>query len=291
LFVIVATVGRAALTRDTVAALADQTRPPDGVVVIGVEPADVTDVETAPGPVEVILGPRGSCAQRNAGLDRITGRADLVLFLDDDFVPAPDYLEQVERLFATEPDVVGMTGRMIADGVRGPGFSLEEARALVAADRPPPLPATQPAEALYGCNMAFRLSAAGETRFDETLPLYGWQEDIDYSVRVCAQAGTSARLVLLTAARGVHMGIKQGRTSGKRLGYSQVANPFYLVRKGTMPRRMALDLAARNVAANLLHSFRPEPWIDRRGRVRGNLMALADIIRGRADPRRILEFR
>jgi len=38
---------------------------------------------------------------------------------------------------------------------------------------------------------------------------------------------------------------------------------------------------------NLRH---PEPWVDRRGRVRGNLMAFRDLLRGRLDPRRILEI-
>jgi hypothetical protein len=45
---------------------------------------------------------------------------------------------------------------------------------------------------------------------------------------------------------------------------------------------------ARNLGANLLHAPRPEPFIDRRGRLRGNLLALGDLLRGRCDPRRIL---
>jgi hypothetical protein len=44
----------------------------------------------------------------------------------------------------------------------------------------------------------------------------------------------------------------------------------------------------QNIAANLLKSLAPEPWIDRRGRLRGNLIALLDIARGQVDPRRIL---
>ena len=72
--------------------------------------------------------------------------------------------------------------------------------------------------------------------------------------------------------------------------YSQIANPIYLVRKGTMPRSYAYLLIRRNVAANLLGSFRPEPWIDRRGRLAGNALALADIAIGRISPQRILQF-
>jgi hypothetical protein len=39
-----------------------------------------------------------------------------------------------------------------------------------------------------------------------------------------------------------------------------------------------------------LRSFRPEPFVDRRGRLRGNMIALADVMRGRLAPERILEL-
>jgi hypothetical protein len=62
------------------------------------------------------------------------------------------------------------------------------------------------------------------------------------------------------------------------------------MRKGTASPRFALNLAARNMLANLVKALRPEPWVDRRGRLRGNFLALADVLRGRIDPRRILEL-
>lgn len=284
---IVATVGRAALTRATVDRLAEQTRPPDGVLVIGVSEADVAGVADARAAPEILLAPRGSCAQRNHGLDRVEGRADIVVFFDDDFLPAADYLEQIERLFADQPRIAGVTGDLIADGVKGVGITFDEALALLAADRPPDARVVAPIRALYGCNMAVRMAMATGVRFDEALPLYGWQEDIDYSVRLKPHG----ELVEAHFARGVHMGNKGGRTSGKRLGYSQVANPIYLTRKGTMLSGMATDLILRNVGSNLLRSLWSEPWIDRRGRLLGNLIAAADLLRGRLDPRRILEFR
>jgi hypothetical protein len=74
------------------------------------------------------------------------------------------------------------------------------------------------------------------------------------------------------------------------LGYSQIANPLYLVRKGTVPPRFAFNLALRNLVANAVKSPRPEPNVDRFGRLRGNLIALVDIARGRSHPRRALEL-
>ena len=71
-------------------------------------------------------------------------------------------------------------------------------------------------------------------RFDEGLPLYGWQEDIDFAARVARQGGALART---DAFAGVHCGVKTARSRGLPIGYSQVANPLYLVRKGTMRPR------------------------------------------------------
>jgi hypothetical protein len=92
------------------------------------------------------------------------------------------------------------------------------------------------------------------------------------------------------ALRGVHLGIKLGRTSGVRFGYSQIANPVYLIRKGSMSWRHANKLMWRNIAANVARSFFPEPWVDRKGRLKGNVLALMDIIRGRSSPGRILQL-
>jgi GT2 family glycosyltransferase len=122
----------------------------------------------------------------------------------------------------------------------------------------------------YGCNMAVRLAPVREhrIRFDERLPLYGWQEDVDLSRRL-AQFGAVVRM---EAARGVHLGAKSGRGSGVRLGYSQVANPIYLARKRMgYPLRRAVNHIARNLLSNIVRSTWPESYVDRRGRLRGNL--------------------
>jgi hypothetical protein len=88
----------------------------------------------------------------------------------------------------------------------------------------------------------------------------------------------------------VHLGAKLGRQKGLRLGYSQIANPVYLARKGTYPWDRALRSMARHLAMNLARSPFPEPWADRWGRFRGNVLALWDLARGRAHPSRILEL-
>lgn len=284
--VAIATAGRAALLCETIELLARQTRQPDGVLIVAPDARDVAGVGQGVIRPDIEIAQRGLCRQRNRALDLLRDRADVVLFLDDDFIAAPDYIAQLERLFLDHPECVGATGLLIADGVRKGGYSVANALALI--DRHAATMDTTITErlSLYGCNMAVRMSHAEELRFDEALPLYGWQEDVDFTTRL-AQRG---RLVCSGLITGVHLGTKSGRSPGRRLGYSQIANIVYLKRKGTLPPRLGERLVLQNVAANILRALFPEPHIDRMGRLRGNLQAFGDLLRGRLDPRKIEQF-
>jgi GT2 family glycosyltransferase len=238
--------------------------------------------------VEYLTAPAGLPRQRNAIMDRAAD-CDLLLFLDDDFLAAPDYCAATEAVFAARPDVVVTTGTVIADGANGPGYSVAEGRALLAADAPPAdRLAARPHFNGYGCNMAFRMAVvrAQGIRVDEALPAYAWYEDLD----VTRLLGRHGAILRLEGARGVHLGAKVGRSPGLRLGYSQIANPVYLARKGTYPWNRALRSMARHWAMNLARSPFPEPWADRQGRFRGNMLALGDLLRGRLSPGRIEEL-
>ncbi|MDP3417649.1 glycosyltransferase family 2 protein [Falsiroseomonas sp.] len=284
----IATRGRAAILGEVLAEIARQTSAPDRVLVCHVTEEDVAGLPVRFPQVEFLASPAGLPRQRNAILDACAD-CDAVLFLDDDFLPAPDYLAVTARILATHPDCVVTTGTVIADGAKGPGLSVAEGRALLEADvAPEDALSVTPHFNGYGCNMAFRLAPlrAHGIRVDEALPLYGWYEDID----VTRALGRHGRILRLAGARGVHLGSKSGRVSGLRLGYSQVANPVYLARKGTFPWSHAIPSAARHTAMNALRSLAPEPHVDRFGRFRGNLLALADLLRGRAHPMRILEL-
>lgn len=239
--------------------------------------------------VKIVFSPKGSCAQRNAVIGR--SNADILLFLDDDFLMAPEYIEETVHAFYREPDVVVMTGSLIKDGIIGPGIEFGEAKRLISQSSG----AFQgygdmtPVYNGYGCNMAVRLPVCKKHNicFDESLPLYGWLEDVDFS-RQLAKFG---RVVKSNALKGVHLGTKRsGRTPGKRLGYTQIANPIYLSSKGTVSWRVSLKLMSRNILANVVRSFRPEPWVDRRGRLKGNLLAVYDLLRGKLSPANIVDM-
>jgi GT2 family glycosyltransferase len=292
----IATRGRAEILRETLSEIRSQTRRPERIVICHTGPDDVRGLHDLPDdlpPPELITSPSGLPRQRNAILDRVAD-CDALLFLDDDFLMAPRYVEATEAALLAWPDIVVTTGWTIADGARGPGYTPEAARALIRDNsqeggrQETGLMETWPASHGYGCNMAIRLAAARahNVRFDERLPLYGWSEDVDYTHRL----GRHGRIVKLPGARGVHLGTKHGRTSGVRLGYSQVANPIYLLGKGSYSWSRATGSVARNLAANAVKSLWSEPYIDRRGRLGGNALAFMDLIRGRLDPERVLKI-
>lgn len=281
--VVIATTGRPAILKQVISRLALQSRPADGLIVVGASPRDVDGLEDAVPDMDIILSERGLCKQRNAALDRIEGQGDVVVFFDDDFVPAHDFLQNLEEIFETHSEVVGVTGILVDDGAQSAPMSFGEAVARLDQHGERPKFRSEPCLSLYGCNMAFRASAAAGLRFDEKLPLYGWQEDVDFTHQL------SWRGALLRTSRltGIHMGARSGKTSGKRLGYSQIANIVYLWRKGTMRPWHGQKLLFQNIVSNLIRSLWPEPDIDRHGRLAGNLLAIADLLKGKIDPRRI----
>lgn len=287
----IATAGRREILSKAVDLLARQSRPPDRLLISRMSPSDVDEaaLERFPAATLVLDGASGLTAQRNAVLAAASG-ADIVAFFDDDFFVCDSYLSNLERLFLAHPHIVAATGHVLADGATGPGLSAEEGLRIVG---------SRPAGGddgenfyecygTYGCNMAFRTAPIRLNRilFDENLPFYGWQEDIDFS-RQLARHGL---IVKANNLHGVHLGAKLGRTSGVRLGYSQIANPVYLIRKGTISRTRAANLMWRNIAANVVRSVSPEPWIDRRGRLKGNVLAAVDLMLGRSSPNRIVQL-
>src|SRR5690606_24538213 len=122
------------------------------------------------------FGPAGLAAQRNNALRSALARFGIVTFFDDDFIPADDYLEGVGRAFEEHRDRVVVMGRVMRDGACTAGLDWEEGLfALNAPESDPPAGVADHVGA-YGCNMSIRAEAIEDLRFDERLPLYGWQE-------------------------------------------------------------------------------------------------------------------
>lgn len=301
-YVVVATKGRPTDIPILLERLAKQTLRPHRVVVVGTELADFGDApETiaADATIEFRMSERaGTSVQRNVGIDALlehhdAGHAEsdfFIAYFDDDFRPADDWLECAAAALA-ETGVVGVTGHVLADGKRSLGVSEEAARDYIDGRRPPEVEVAESDRSVisaYGCNMAFDGSVSRSCKFDERLPAYAWQEDRDYTGQALNLGVGEVRSV--SACRGVHLAVARGRVSGLRFGYSQIANPIYIARKGTTPWRAMLRLMAANVAANHVRSLRRNADIDWRGRAQGNWIAARDLVTGRLDPERIAEL-
>lgn len=286
----IATAGRRESVAKTIEWLAKQSRVADELLICPAkkEDFDTHCLSTYPGKSLTLYGPIGLPAQRNVLLDAT--KSDIIIFFDDDFLPASDYVAEIETFFNSALNVVIATGKVLADGIIGPGISYHDGISIVESAGPNSARCSQRETYNgYGCNMAVRMTPVRENaiRFDENLPLYAWLEDVDFS----RQLSKYGEIVQVNRLRGVHLGTKgSGRSSGRRLGYSQIANPIYLARKGTMNWPLARKHMLKNFFANVGRSLSPEKWVDRRGRLAGNLLAIIDLFRGCIKPNRILDL-
>ena len=215
----------------------------------------------------------------------------IVVFFDDDFRPHSDWLRLCVDAFSRWSDVGALSGLILADGVnRHTCFDEEEADHFLdgtsSAQKHWATGERRNIGTLYGCNMAFRGRVLETCRFDEELPLYGWQEDRD----IAGQVRRKNRVILEPNCQGVHLGAGSGRTSGLRLGYSQIANIVYLARKGTVEPPVAFEFLTRALASNTVHAIFSKKRSIYLSRLRGNLFALTDLAFGRCRPRRIVNM-
>lgn len=291
LAVVVASVGRASLLLELLGDIENQTDLPEEVVI------SVPTRDSLPAlvmadysfTVTLVIGTRGAAAQRNAGVDALTSNPDYVVFFDDDAIPRADYFAAVRSIFGQNRDVVGLTGHAVIDGAQlGRQVSREEA--LSAIDRSVDISTDETMEAtldLYGCNFAVRGSALLDLRFDSRLPLYSWLEDLDFARRL----GRTGRLVRSGTCVIAHLGSASGgRTQHIRFGYSQITNPMYLWRKGSISFRHAMRLVFKPGVSNLFGSVWGNDTSWRRQRLRGNFVSISDLARRRLTPERIVDF-
>jgi hypothetical protein len=166
--------------------LESQTRAADETIVSAPDETHVDLYQPRLYKLSYVFGAQGSSAQRNKALDAVLGNCDAVVFFDDDFLPADNYLERVEVSLRENPHWKVITGHVVCDGVKGTGVSFEEGLAIL---------------------------------------------------------------------RGADRGV-----------------------------------VTENLAANLLGSLWPEPYIDRLGRLKGNILAASHVLRGRIEPEFILRL-
>lgn len=294
LFVMIASAGRPQVVAEAVNWYEHLQAPP-GCEVRGIlaTPTPEDAPATLPPQWLHVTGRRGLTAQRNLALEQLPDDADFLCFFDDDALPREDYLIAVTEHFQAHPSHVAITARLLRDGVvEKAEISFDQAVAELNAStqrRGAEPTGWTPVKELYGCAFAVRWPALSLLRFEERFPLYSWLEDLDYA----RQAMLRGDMVKLDTAVAVHRGVTSGgRTQHLRLGYSQVANPALLVNKHTLPLGIALAKTLRPVLRNVLGSLVGNQIDDRRQRLRGNWMAVSDLIAagGKATPERILDL-
>lgn len=284
----IATTGRPGLLSKVVKLLLSQDYQDQRLVICPGTQSDIEPWLEDNEDIEIVYGKKGAASQRNRILETLEDE-NIVFFFDDDFVPASNYISEIVSILKQQKEICAITGKVIQDGAKSPGISFADARKIVKnySSHKEKSSALYDFHSTYGCNMAFDAQEIRRLnlRFDENLPLYSWLEDVDFSNALASATGK--RIVKYEAAFGVHMGDKKGKTSGYNFGYSQIANPIYMIRKGTITRRRATRLMVGNIIANTLRSISPEVYIDRVGRLKGNIQGIADLITGKIDPLKI----
>jgi GT2 family glycosyltransferase len=251
LSVLIPTLRRPEILRETLESILEADPLPDEVLVIDGDPEEsarrvVDELRPAGGrPDFRFLASRASVTrQRNDGIDVATG--DVIVFLDDDVGVDP-------KLFATlggaysEEEIVGATGRVVEPAAHRIGGYESRLRRMLFAGVPEGsfAPFGYPrysfhgdremdVEFMPGCLMSVRRDAARLVRFDETLGGYALAEDEDFSYRL-SRAG---RIRFLPDAVVEHKKTGFSTANAYEFGRKLVVNRTYLFRK----------------------NFRPNPW-------------------------------
>jgi glucosyl-dolichyl phosphate glucuronosyltransferase len=211
--VVIATAGRKKEPLRLINSLSQQTRIPNQIIIAAgddtLQPDDIPSAGIQVTFLKVV--PPGLPRQRNLGASKST--ADLLLFVDDDFVLDVDYLRAMEQEFSNNPTMVAAGGQTI--GVRKPrllvrsmqhffGLTRLACRSYLQKTGFPGLAygmvGKQQATVLSGSNLMVRRNAWQQTQFDESLTGYAWMEDDDFTYR----AAKLGELWEIPAAKGEH---------------------------------------------------------------------------------------
>lgn len=217
--VIIPTKNRREDLRSTLEDLAAQTRKPDEVLIVDQSAMPSFEPGSVQLAVNYIHAPNisGAAVARNVAMDQATG--DLWVFLDDDVILEPQYIEEIVRAYT--PEIAGVSG--IITNYSVPPFSRRLfdklfVRGAFSDDRQPiywhanelrykgPQKVRQ-----FGCGvMSFRAEVIRNLRFDPKLTGGSLAEDIDF----CAHLPRGSKLLIAPNARLIHKLSAVGRATG-----------------------------------------------------------------------------
>jgi GT2 family glycosyltransferase len=160
--------------------------------------------------ISYLRAERGLTKQRNAGLAHIGQDFDVVHFIDDDVEMERLYIDELDRAFEADDQLVGAGGMVLGGNRRRPRLtavlggrdshkpgSVIRTGFNIGAHETPSLLAV---EWLPGCSMSFRVARIGQHRFDEQRTGYAIGEDVDFGMKMASEG----MLLHVPSARLVH---------------------------------------------------------------------------------------
>ena len=142
----------------TVQKLGDQTLQADHVFALSSRPEDLAGLDTTNPRLSIAVVREGRAAQLNDAIALASGRFRYLVFFDDDFIPSRFYLERAVAILQSSPNIVGLSGRLLADEDLSWSISREEGVCLVNYNEglAGPVPGTLKDQPLLVSNMAIR---------------------------------------------------------------------------------------------------------------------------------------
>lgn len=220
------------------------------ILVDGAPPAETATEEaikpilpTMPFPCHYIRHGGGTAIQRNVGLQQVRG--ELVALIDDDIRLEPDFLAQMERVFAADPEhqIGGVTGfrtnqhfdpnverwrwyrRLKFFSTYEPGRYDFDSGYPINVLLHPPFDGVREVDFMTtSCTVWRRAVFAAGMEFDPFFRDYGTLEDTHFALR----ARRKWKLLLNGAARCLHLQSPHGRVSRRRIGYKCVVNYYFV---------------------------------------------------------------
>jgi glycosyltransferase involved in cell wall biosynthesis len=281
--VVIATLGRPGVLRETLATVARCDPAPAEVIVVDGDAAGSAEAVALEAGARFVRARTGLTAQRNAGLDAATG--DVVVFVDDDTEVDPGLIAALAGAYR-DHDVVGATGRVVDRDLRRFGNMRSRWRRLLPGGgregsltrfgyprRVQDETRERDVEYMLGGLMSARRELAMRVRFDEHLDGYGLLEDEDFSFRL----SRLGRLRFVPGAVVVHRNVDAARKVSpsrmREFNRTVVVNRAYLFRKNFRRTPLARLQFGLLVGVLAVHRAANGEWAGVRGLVEGSVEA------------------
>ncbi len=208
-------------------------------------------------------------AARNKGIDKLSDKGKIVIFLDDDVTLDENYFENILAVFNKYPEAKGVSGHYFPKNDKINSFELFLRRVCLLeswtknkAEILSPFGATYPhsltdiicASWIPGFNMAYKKELFNKEVFDENFSRYALAEDLEFSTRINKKYPNS--LFITPYASIIHRVSKIERTPKPKLIYMNLINHLYIQSKNFNTFKGIVSLGFALISLSLLNIIR-----------------------------------